>query len=173
MISPLLAQDSVGLIHFDLRLPHTSAKKLVHNHHWTHLNHDDIKQPACTPPRTRMRIYTHITGSEWSADVRPRSRDYVTVEDVLMGIFETLSVPVDAVRWARDGINPTLKDRVYRAYNRRIERVRSVRADEYSRAKKKGFLRVDYLGSKYLFGGLTLCYGGDESEWFQMQVVPG
>ncbi|KAL5522954.1 hypothetical protein ACEPAF_1221 [Sanghuangporus sanghuang] len=171
IISPLLAQDSVGLIHFDLRHPHTSAKKLVHNHHWTHLNREDIKQPACLPRRTHMRIYTHITGSDWIADVRPSSRDYVTVEDVLMGIYETFSVPIDAVRWARDGINPTLKNRVYRAYNRRIEKVKSVRASEYSKAKKAGLLRVDYLGSKYLFAGLKLCYGGGESEWWQMQVT--
>ncbi|KAL5481103.1 hypothetical protein ACEPAI_10044 [Sanghuangporus weigelae] len=171
IISPLLAQDSVGLIHFDLRLPHTSAKKLVHNHHWTHLNREDIKQPACLPSRTHMRIYTHITGSDWIADVRPSSRDYVTVEDVLVCIYETFSVPIDAVRWARDGINPTLKSRVYRAYNRRVEKVKSVRASEYSKAKKAGLLRVDYLGSKYLFAGLKLCYGGGESEWWQMQVT--
>ena len=103
-------------MYFDLRLPFTSVLKQLPGSYRTLLNHEDREQPAFTPTRTHMRIYSHITGTDWIVEVKPRSSEYVTVEDVLMAIYDTLSVQIDDSRWERDSVDPKLKDRVEIAF---------------------------------------------------------
>lgn len=117
-----------------------------------------------------MRIYTMIPGTEgWVANVLPKSRPYVTVGDVLMAVYEMFNAPVDTRLWARDSVNPTLADRALRAYRRRVGNARIIGNDK---TRQEGLRRVDYLGSKYCFSGIMLCFAEDNSEWWLMQLVP-
>lgn len=145
------------------------------------MNHSDLGQFATEPPRSRIRVFIPaIDVPEWTVDIDARRRSgasgsgYVTVEDVLRAVVEALSQPVSANRWARDSINPTKAERVSRAFRRRVEKLRSLRpnvnpADDPEHA---GVLRIDYLGSQYVFQGLSIQYGQDKSEWARMEVGP-
>lgn len=99
----------------------------------------------------------------------------MTVKDVLEAIYDTFNVMIDPKKWARDSVNPKHAERVLRAYRRRVEKTggSGVRADGYQNNTRKDVLRrVDYLGSKYCFSGIMLCFAEDQSEWWMMQVVP-
>ncbi|THH09665.1 hypothetical protein EW145_g1853 [Phellinidium pouzarii] len=167
--SPFLLKGSPSLIRFDLRLPYMCARKLVRGAHWTHLNHDDLRQPACTPTRTRMRIYIHAC-PEWIVKARTSSRDFVTVGDVLEAVHGTFNHAIDDQQWACDSINPEHSGRVTRAFQRRLVKLESTKLVRLEDARRNGLFRVDYLGSQCHFSGLTLAYGGDNSEWWMMDV---
>lgn len=135
-------------------------------------------QPATEPPVSRLRMFIPaIEVHEWCIEIDTRRRSFsgaatcVTVDDVLRKIAELLSQPLSTNRWARDSINPAKAERVSRAYERRVEKLRrntSPTADPTS----AGILRVDYLGSQYIFQGLSLQHGQEKSEWARLDVGP-
>ncbi|KAI5119143.1 hypothetical protein M0805_005222 [Coniferiporia weirii] len=170
-VSSFLAKDSSSLIRFDIRLPYTCARKLVRGAHWTHLNHGDLRQSACTPPRSRMRIYVPAF-PDWVAEARPHARDYVTVEDVLNAVHETFKRSVDLQRLARDSVNPAHADRVDKALEARALKLGNMKMVSFDDTRNGGVLRVDYFGSQCCFAGLTAAYGSDGAEWWIMDVSP-
>ncbi|THH09677.1 hypothetical protein EW145_g1850 [Phellinidium pouzarii] len=174
LVNPLLAKGSPSLVRFDLRLPYTSSKKCARGVLWTHLSHDDLRQPACHPLRTRMRIYTHACPN-WVVEARApsRTRSYVTVEDVLSAVDDAFNLAIDHQRWARDSVNPEHQERVNKAFSRRLARLDSMELASPESARAFGILRVDYLGSQYYFHGLSVTYSGDNSEWWMMEIVSG
>ncbi|KAH8110035.1 hypothetical protein DFH11DRAFT_825917 [Phellopilus nigrolimitatus] len=170
-VSPLLTKGSPTMVYFDLRLPYTCARKLVKGTHWTHLNHDNLKQPASQPPRERMHIYTAECPNDWVIEVRARPNrgwSYVTVENVLEALYEGLNRPIEHDRWARDSVNPRHAQRVTKAFHRRVELLEKKRPIRFEDARKKGLLRIDYLGSQCRFAGLV--FGGEGSEWWMLNV---
>ncbi|KAH8113584.1 hypothetical protein DFH11DRAFT_1727586 [Phellopilus nigrolimitatus] len=149
---PLLAKGSPNLVHLDLRLPYTCARKLVRSAHWTHLNHGDLKQPASHPPREHMRLYIPEC-ADWIIEVRARpiyGWDYVTVEDILEALHNELDRPVEHDRWARDSVNPRHAERVKKACSWRVAMLNDKKLVSYEDARQRGLLRVDYLGSRCL-----------------------
>ncbi|THH07787.1 hypothetical protein EW145_g3147 [Phellinidium pouzarii] len=137
---------------------------------WTHLSHDDLRQPACHTLRTHMRIYTHAC-PDWIVEVRAHMWNYVAVEDVLSAVYDAFNLAIDHRRWARDSVNPEHQERVNKAFSRRLARLDSMELGGPESARAFGILRVDYLGSQYYFHGLLVIYSGDNSEWWMMEVV--
>jgi len=115
---------------------------------------------ATTPPIPSMVIRCpHLP---WTITILPTNTKYVTVRDVFDGIYRSLRL---AVLEAEFQSLPSAEARysVNNAYTRRYKRLDDPKAHELE--KSKGLKRVDFLGERTLFTGLSSTMEGPHI-WF-------
>jgi hypothetical protein len=110
---------------------------------------------ATTPPLPSLTILS--TFLPWNINIRPASQKpgaFVTVADVLTGLYRGLRLPVTPVEF--DHI-PTIadKERVNRAYEHRYERINRNDTVGAYEERRKGVKRVDFLMGNHRFLGLS------------------
>lgn len=119
-----------------------------------------LNELATNPPMPSMVIRcSHLP---WTITILPTNTKYVTVRDVLDGIYRSLR---HAVHEAEYHCLPSAEARysVNNAYIRRCKRLDDPQAREFE--KGKGVKRVDFLGERTLFTGLTSTTEGPHF-WF-------
>jgi hypothetical protein len=124
-----------------------------------HLSNTALHEPATTPPQPFIQIFiqTHVSPDHrhpfWTCDVRATNMRYVTVADVLEGLYKSLRANITPPEFQ----TLSEKDRMYatQAYQRRYRRLRD--ADPYlsEKEKNRGMKRIDFLMGRIRFGGLS------------------
>ncbi|EJC99208.1 kinase-like protein [Fomitiporia mediterranea MF3/22] len=118
----LLTWGSDKLAKVDLRLPHSLGFRFSDFQRMVLLTEKELQQSAVEPRQTQMRVCTEIRNRiKLLADIRPRSHEYVTVEDVLTGICDALNVPVDTEYWKFDSKSQS----AIAAYRLRVEAIKT------------------------------------------------
>jgi hypothetical protein len=119
-----------------------------------------LSELATTPPIPSMII--HCPHLPWTIKILPSSTKYVTVRDVFDGIYRSLR---HAVLEPEFQCLPSAEARysVNNAYTRRYKRLEDPQARELE--KSKGLKRVDFLGERILFTGLSSTMEGPHV-WF-------
>ncbi|KAI5119139.1 hypothetical protein M0805_005218 [Coniferiporia weirii] len=168
--SPFLAKGSSDLISFDLRLPPAYARKRVNGKEWENLDNHDLMQLACNPPRECMTIFLRAR-LNWTIKARVNAKrvsnqKYVTVEDVLNAIYGMLNRCIDSEILDRDRRDTQIMDSVGSAYCMRVGKLESMRIASLDELRKRGLLRVDFLGPQWCFAGLSFDYVDYKSEWW-------
>ena len=182
----LLRRGSQHIVHFDLRLPSTSVKKLVSGSNFTYLNSEDNSVTAVYPPVPHLRLYTSLC-PDTTIDVYPSKRlaanvpaagagyeagqVVVTVQDVLKALAKMLGTPIDTKKFVLDTMDPEIHDRLDRAFKRRLSMFRLRSQEDEKAAEKKGKLMVDYLGSRYIFAGFTVAFDENLNTWLVLDSV--
>lgn len=135
------------------------------------MSNDDLDLPACEPPLAHVRIYMPEL-TNWKIDVRPQptaKSQIVTVGDVLYAIYKTMKQRVDPEAWEKDRMYIEFQERVNRAFSRRCKTYSKKRNVPLNQIAQDGLWKVDYLGSRYQFAGLSHAYGTGGGEWFMME----
>ncbi|KAI0034859.1 hypothetical protein K488DRAFT_17661, partial [Vararia minispora EC-137] len=155
-IHPLLDGMVVGgHLSADLSAYHLSLRFRGHT-----LPNADRDAPATHPGMVRVRILCDLI-PQWPIDITltgttitPARRDraavgVITVEDVLEAIHTTLHKQITHDEWHR--LSPAQEIDVSRAYTRRYKAYSPV---EYE-LRRAGVKRIDFLGKRVFFRGLT------------------
>jgi hypothetical protein len=167
----LLRTGSSHLAYFDLRFPATSVKKKASGH-YTYLNHDDSWEPALTSQDHHIRLLAKELLPGTYIDITPQYKyPFVSVCDLLKVVAKICSAQVDPKRFVLDAIDPEVDGRLKRAFKRRVSKVRSRAPGEAEEAKARGYLNVDYLGSRCFFAGFTFAYGEDGNHWLILDTM--
>ena len=119
-----------------------------------------LSELATTPPMPSMVIRCpHLP---WTITILPTNTKYVTVRDVFDGIYRSLR---HAVLEAEFQCLPSAEAKysVNNAYTRRYKRLDDPQVRELE--KSKGVKRVDFLGERTLFTGLSSTMEGPHV-WF-------
>ncbi|KIJ29188.1 hypothetical protein M422DRAFT_137610, partial [Sphaerobolus stellatus SS14] len=115
------------------------------------LSSRDRALPATNPPSSYLTIACEEF--PWVIDIRPSSSSsspYVTVGDVLDGVYRGLRHHVSTAEW--ENASPNTQDRVRESYHRRCKRTQTHRDREVE--SKNGLRRIDWLGKSTMFMGL-------------------
>ncbi|KAF8816856.1 hypothetical protein BYT27DRAFT_7181317 [Phlegmacium glaucopus] len=109
-----------------------------------------LHEPATTPPVPSMVIRCpHLP---WTITILPTSTKHVTVRDVLDGIHRSLRLAALEAEF-QCLPSPEAKHSVNNAYIRRYKRIDMSEVRELE--KNKGLKRVDFLGERTKFTGLS------------------
>jgi len=111
-------------------------------------------EPATSPSVQMLTIIS--PRFPWAITVSPSTYHYVSVIDVLDGIYRALRVGVTSHEFHAP---PTDRGRVSQAYEARCRRIRSQR--EHQQEKSRGVRRVDFLMEHTKFRGLSPAPGTD------------
>jgi len=151
----LLQSSSSPALNFDVTQPPST----ITSHH-KGISLRALSEPATKPPLTAITIV--VPHLPWSITVHPSHGTYVTVTDVLEGIYRKLRTNISAQEFHA---LPSEKDmrRVTVAYEQRYRRVRGSR--EYEDEKRSGVRRVDFLMGHTRFMGLSSTSSGPDV-WF-------
>ncbi|KAF5339137.1 hypothetical protein D9611_011137 [Ephemerocybe angulata] len=112
-----------------------------------------LERPAVTPPLEQMTIAVMPLSDvhpPWPVAITPSSSPYVTVRDVLQGLFVDLQIGLAPENWRVAG---EAQARIRLAAERRVERMRK-KGDERRDRPEHGRKRLDLLLERYRFGGL-------------------
>ena len=162
-IHPLL-KDAPGWVYLNLAAPaykpltpkDGSNKSLISVHNGY------LHQVACYPAATKMIISCdglHPFADSWKIVIEPGR--HINVGDVLHGIHTALQTPVNHEEWSR--LNSFQRYDPSKAYTKRVE------GADYERVQ--GVRRVDFLGEKHWFAGITRVK--DDSKLFKLHVRAG
>jgi hypothetical protein len=124
-----------------------------------------LNELATTPPIPSMIIRCpHLP---WTITILPTNSKYVTVRDVFDGIYRSLR---HAVLEAEFQCLPSAEAKysVNNAYNRRYKRIVDPKVREIE--KIKGLKRVDFLGERTLFTGLSSTMEGPHVWFLSMSI---
>lgn len=118
-----------------------------------------VREPATQPPLPSLAIICEYL--PWTIIVVPTpgalwTAPYVTVGDVLHTLYRTLRLAATDLELAV--LEPTLRDRIQRAYVARYRRIAAPREREAEKAK--AIKRVDYLCDRTAFLGLAAVPSG-------------
>ncbi|KAF9014749.1 hypothetical protein BDZ89DRAFT_1076316 [Hymenopellis radicata] len=123
-----------------------------------------LAQPATTPALPKL-IITLKDMPRWQIHVVPSTTAYVTVHDVLFAIYTQLRIGVvdgECAQVFASHPNADLRRSVRAAFYRRLEAM----PEPYRLVEQeKGVKRVDFLGSKVRFAGLTPKSPRSPDEW--------
>lgn len=176
-ICPLLCRGAYELVDYDLRVPLDYARKYLapttgNPRPSTYLTMNDLRQPACYPPRqvlyvTAPLLYppNHPMPGQWMITVQfSAGAPHVTVRDVLNTMYETFHTPPDQKAWQSvDQRDPALREAIVKAYKKRCSK-RAMKLNTSSEEqRKKGLMCLDWCGSNTYFGGLSLVNDGGQS----------
>lgn len=151
-IHPYLELSSVPAINYDV-MDHPSS---VLDHHHHRISSRVFTEPASTPPLRKLSIMSeHLP---WTISVSASNGSYVTVGDVLDGVYRALQKNITPADYnslsSHDGRRAT------RAYEQRYRRHRSNQA--YELEKRGGMKRVDLLMGRTKFWGLAMTSHGSD-----------
>ncbi|KAF9255130.1 hypothetical protein L218DRAFT_366393 [Marasmius fiardii PR-910] len=133
------------LLNFDVTLPISAMTARYHP-----LPSSLLSESALSPAVPSLVLTTHHL--PWSITIYPSNLNYVTVRDVLEGIYRVLrkNVSHNEYGWITSHKE---QSRVNEAYERRYSRIRDYSA---SREEKQGGVRrVDFLRGRTRFMGIT------------------
>lgn len=154
-IHPLLGITQPPMLKYDVSQPPSTIKPNVLS-----IPSHAFNELATTPPIPSMVIRcSHLP---WTITILPTNTKYVTVRDVFDGIYRSLR---HGVLEAEFQCLPSAEARysVNNAYTRRYKRLDDLQARELE--KSKGLKRVDFLGERTLFTGLSSTMEGPHV-WF-------
>lgn len=131
---------------FDVSLDPVANPAMRDNLHLQRIRND----PATDPPEPSITLVSrHLP---WEIVISASSKSYVTISDVLYGLYRALRLPVSQVEYDRE--TPEKQKEVARAYYNRFERhVSNPLLMEQEKAK--GVKRVDFLTGAHRFKGLS------------------
>lgn len=161
-IHPLL-KDTPGWVVLNLAPPTykpMTPKDPSPNSSLIPINKGYLEQVACYPQATKMVITCdalHPFAESWKIVVDPGR--HIAVGDVLYAIYTSLQTPVTHQEWAR--LNSIQRYDPSKAYTRRVENA------DFERVQ--GVRRVDFLGDKHWFSGITRVKD-DDSQNFKLHV---
>ena len=145
-IHPLLAVSKTPSLIYDMSR-HISS---LHPSHPS-LSPHRLAEQATEPPMTSLVIVCHHL--PWQIDVRARQQNgYITVADVMDGLYRALRLNVTEGEYKLLPLSHDMKHQVNKAYEQRYRRASFV---EYGYEKAQGLRRVDFLGGKNTFLGLS------------------
>jgi hypothetical protein len=148
-LNPLLASTQQPAIAYDLTL---SPSYAISGRH--HLTSRELAEPATNPALASFTVVSPFL--PWSITVHG-SHGYVTVADVLNGVYSALRLGVSGNEFSKL-LAPDAQARAADAYRRRYRRVTDSRA--YSEEKAKGLTRVDFLMEYTRWMGLVSTTNG-------------
>lgn len=145
-IHPLLAVSNTPSLIYDMSR-HISSLRPSH----PSLSPHRLAEPATEPPLPSLTIVCpHLP---WRINVKARQQNgYITVADVMDGLYRALRLNSTEAEFK---LLPShdMKHRVNEAYKQRYRRASDV--TEYEHEKAQGLRRVDFLGGKNTFMGLS------------------
>lgn len=123
-------------------------------------------------PNTYIDVYpdnqpgetTLVPGSVYEA-----GQAYVTVNDVLKAIERMLGCKINTPNTD----NSEMDSRVRRTSKRRYSMLKTHYPgdkNEYTAAKSRGCLLVDFLRHRYVFAGFTFAFGEDMTRWLILET---
>ena len=150
-LHPFLQVSSSPPIIYDL----TQPTSMLYSLHYG-IPRSALRERATSPPVQTLRIIS--PRFPWIITVFPSTYHYLTINDVLDGIYRALRAGITHHEF---NALPTDRDirRVSRAYEERYRRIRSQR--EYQEEKSRGVRRVDFLMEHTKFRGLSPAPGRD------------
>ena len=145
-IHPLLAVSKTPSLIYDMSR-HISSLYPSH----PSLSPHRLAEPATEPPMTSLVIVCdHLP---WPINIRARQHNgYITVADVMDGLYRDLRLNVTEGEYSLLLLSHDMKHQVKKAYE---QRYRSASFMEYAHEKAQGLRRVDFLGGKNTFMGLS------------------
>ncbi|KAF8069275.1 hypothetical protein FPV67DRAFT_1116715 [Lyophyllum atratum] len=148
----LLQSSSSPALNFDL----TQHPSTITSHHQG-ISQRALSEPATKPPLASLTLL--IPHLPWTVTVHASYGPYVTVTDVLEGIYRKLRANISSHEF---NSLPSEKDRrrVTSAYEQRYRRIRGSR--DYEDEKRQGVRRVDFLMGHTRFMGLSSSSSGPE-----------
>ncbi|KAF7304473.1 hypothetical protein HMN09_00849600 [Mycena chlorophos] len=151
----LLAHSTVPLLTYDLRLAPVAGNLSTPYPHG--ISGHMLAEPAISPPQRSLTLTGAHLGLPWVISVSASSNgQYVSVGDVLEGLYRALRTPVRAAEYAELGRRrggSTVMDGMARTYKRRCRLYRDRRA--YEEEQRGGLRGVDYLMGYTKFAGLS------------------
>ena len=143
-IHPLLAVSKTPSLIYDMSR-HISSLRPSH----LSLSPHRLAEPATEPPMTSLVIVCHHL--PWRINVRARQQNgYITVADVMEGLYRALRLNVTEGEFRL--LSHDMKHQVNKAFEQRYRRASFM---EYAHEKAQGLRRVDFLGGKNTFLGLS------------------
>ncbi|KAG6873163.1 hypothetical protein C0995_002012 [Termitomyces sp. Mi166 len=140
----LAYNPSEHCIDYDLRfLPYFDV--LSFPHLGRPFNQIDFMQLATNPPTDKMRLFHPLL--PWYIDVEQTYDNGVTVQDVIIHIFEQLQWQICSRHYYNKELGSEIRERIARAF--------AMRTQGSVEERKKGIKRVDYLEEKVIFVGLV------------------
>lgn len=131
---PLLVASSQPPIYFDLKRPPTELR----------LAPQTLNEPASHPPSSYITLV--IPGLIWTIEI-PSART-VTVNDILRALYEKLQRPADK--------------REYDAHSQPVQQITSSTFAARRRTPGDGLKRIDFLGPKTRFAGMSRIQDGSD-----------
>ncbi|EIM89185.1 uncharacterized protein STEHIDRAFT_167070 [Stereum hirsutum FP-91666 SS1] len=131
---PLLVASSQPPIYFDLKRPPTELR----------LAPQTLNEPASHPPSSYITLV--IPGLIWTIEI-PSART-VTVNDILRALYEKLQRPADR--------------REYDAHSQPVQQIASSTFAARRRTSGDGLKRIDFLGPKTRFAGMSRIQDGSD-----------
>ncbi|KAF5360779.1 hypothetical protein D9756_004596 [Leucocoprinus leucothites] len=105
-------------------------------------------EPATTPPAPSLTLVSrHLP---WEIIISSSASSYVTISDVLGGLYRALRIPAREEEYLRESSEK--QTAISLAYYQRFERISNVGLREIE--KQKGVKRIDFLASAHRFRGL-------------------
>lgn len=109
-----------------------------------------LNEPATQPPLASLILISPRL--PWQLEVAPQgSRSFLTVADVLHGLYTGLRIAVSKEEYERQGEGSQRK--ISLAYYNRWERIAN--PNDREKERMKGVKRIDFLMGKNLFKGLS------------------
>ncbi|EAU89736.1 hypothetical protein CC1G_07461 [Coprinopsis cinerea okayama7 len=107
-----------------------------------------LERPAVLPPVDSMTIVIRSYIMPLSFDIRPHGhkRGYLTVGDVLWGLYRSLKKPIDL-----SAIQPQVRQQVLLDFQNRARTLKQKEGSQYEEPS-----RIDLLAKCHLFSGLSL-----------------
>lgn len=136
--------------------------------HARKLSHDDLSSCAVRSvrgsPKGLSRMTLLFPGLPFTIEIKPDERPvwtntslpYLTVGDVLYGLYRTLRLSVG--QREINSLDGTQRESLRRAYEKRLQRDSR---QNYERNVRHGIRQVDYLGDMRQFVGLRLAVGAE------------
>jgi hypothetical protein len=149
-IHPVLAVSNRPSLICDMSR-HLSSLRFSHPSLSPHL----LTEPATQPPMHSLTIV--CPNLPWPINVKARHRNgYITVADVMDGLYHALRPKVTEAEF-RSLLSHDLRHQVNKAYQQRYRRASLM---DYAHEKAQGVRRVDFLGGRNTFMGLSSTKGG-------------
>ncbi|KAF7304521.1 hypothetical protein HMN09_00854700 [Mycena chlorophos] len=162
-----LAHAEHQLLHYDVSLPPST---MTSNASYSPLPSSVLNEPAAYPPQRTLVLAT--ANLPYAITISPSSASlgYVTVADVLGGLYAALRVHVSREEFAQlTAGNAKVVRRVSEAYTARYMRLHGHRG--YAEEKAGGVRRVDFLMGHTKFRGLSLMTAPASGSPGQLQDV--
>ncbi|KIK00417.1 hypothetical protein K443DRAFT_679215 [Laccaria amethystina LaAM-08-1] len=148
-IHPVLGVSNRPSLMYDMSR-HISTLRLSH----PSLSPRLLAEPATQPPMHSLTIVCpHLP---WPINVKARKRNgYITVADVMDGLYHALRPNATEAEFR--SLSHDLRHQVNKAYQQRYRRASLM---DYAHEKAQGVRRVDFLGGRNTFMGLSSTKGG-------------
>lgn len=115
------------------------------------LKPDILREPATSPPLQEIYVVSNLL--PWKLRILASKYDFVSVSDVLGGLYCALRIPVKYGEY--EGQRPEIKAAVSQAFERRVQTLARIDTIAAQAERQKGLKRIDFMKGSHNFAGFT------------------